>query len=97
MVLSDSSISQAVRAGNSLPMEVNISPKVGITFAEDPATPGFPNATQGFSFGLAHDPSFATATGFTPVGPLEFSLANPINDRDGDDTQTFQFALGAAF
>lgn len=30
----------------------------------------------------------------SPVGPLIFSLAAPINDRPADDTQAFQFSLG---
>ena len=30
----------------------------------------------------------------TPVGPLSFSFARPLNDREGDKTQVFQFNLG---
>ncbi|WP_236645329.1 outer membrane protein assembly factor BamA [Aidingimonas lacisalsi] len=33
----------------------------------------------------------------TPVGPLTFSVAQPINDQDEDDTQFFQFSLGQTF
>ena len=33
----------------------------------------------------------------TPVGPLTFSVAEPLNDEDGDDTQVFQFSLGQTF
>ncbi|WP_282039746.1 outer membrane protein assembly factor BamA [Halomonas alimentaria] len=33
----------------------------------------------------------------TPVGPLTFSVAEPINDESGDDTQFFQFSLGQTF
>ncbi len=33
----------------------------------------------------------------TPVGPLTFSLAEPLNDESGDDTQFFQFSLGQTF
>ncbi|AOY88211.1 outer membrane protein assembly factor BamA [Marinobacter salinus] len=33
----------------------------------------------------------------TAVGPLAFSLAKPLNDKDGDDTQVFQFSLGQTF
>nr|WP_298414919.1 outer membrane protein assembly factor BamA [uncultured Halomonas sp.] len=33
----------------------------------------------------------------TPVGPLTFSVAQPLNDESGDDTQTFQFSLGQTF
>ena len=33
----------------------------------------------------------------TPVGPLVFSLADPINDKPGDDKQSFQFSIGGVF
>ena len=31
---------------------------------------------------------------FSPVGPLSFSYAIPLNDKPGDDTEVFQFTLG---
>lgn len=33
----------------------------------------------------------------TAIGPLAFSLAKPLNAKEGDDTQTFQFSLGQPF
>ncbi|HCA04104.1 MAG TPA: outer membrane protein assembly factor BamA [Halomonas campaniensis] len=33
----------------------------------------------------------------TPVGPLTFSVAEPLSDKSGDDTQFFQFSLGQTF
>jgi outer membrane protein insertion porin family len=33
----------------------------------------------------------------TAVGPLAFSVAKPLNDVSGDDTQVFQFSLGQSF
>ncbi|WP_422823097.1 outer membrane protein assembly factor BamA [Vreelandella profundi] len=33
----------------------------------------------------------------TPVGPLTFSVARPLNEESGDDTQFFQFSLGQTF
>lgn len=33
----------------------------------------------------------------TPMGPLSIALAAPLNDKSGDDTETFQFALGQTF
>ncbi|MBI2314072.1 MAG: outer membrane protein assembly factor BamA [Betaproteobacteria bacterium] len=33
----------------------------------------------------------------SPVGPLKFSFANPLNSRDGDRIQRFQFTLGQTF
>ncbi len=31
---------------------------------------------------------------FSPVGPLSFSYAIPLNDKPGDETESFQFTLG---
>ena len=33
----------------------------------------------------------------SPMGPLKFSLAAPINKQDGDKTQVFQFQMGQTF
>lgn len=33
----------------------------------------------------------------TGIGPLSFSLSKALNDKDGDDTQAFQFSLGQPF
>ena len=33
----------------------------------------------------------------SPVGPLTFSLAEPLNETDTDETETFQFSLGTEF
>ncbi|MDW5376325.1 outer membrane protein assembly factor BamA [Halomonas sp. HP20-15] len=33
----------------------------------------------------------------TPVGPLTFSVAKPLNAKDDDDSQVFQFSLGQTF
>jgi len=38
-----------------------------------------------------------SAKWFSVIGPIEFSYAFPLNDQSGDDTQPFQFALGAQF
>lgn len=34
---------------------------------------------------------------FSPVGPLSFSLAKPLNAKDDDRTESFQFTLGVPF
>lgn len=33
----------------------------------------------------------------TPVGPLTFSVAQPLNAKDDDESQVFQFSLGQTF
>ena len=33
----------------------------------------------------------------TPIGPLTFAVAKPLNTKEGDDTQAFQFSLGQGF
>ncbi len=33
----------------------------------------------------------------TPIGPLSVSLGVPLNDKENDDTEVFQFALGQTF
>ena len=34
---------------------------------------------------------------FTPIGPLNFSLAQDLSKADDDKTETFQFSLGTTF
>ncbi|MEI2418319.1 outer membrane protein assembly factor BamA [Orrella sp. JC864] len=33
----------------------------------------------------------------SPLGPLQLSYARPLNDKPGDDTQSFQFQIGTGF
>ncbi|KAA6227728.1 outer membrane protein assembly factor BamA [Campylobacter sp. LR291e] len=33
----------------------------------------------------------------TPIGPLQLIFARPLNDKKGDDTNTFEFSLGTRF
>ena len=34
---------------------------------------------------------------FSPIGPLKFSLAAPLNKKEGDRTEIFQFQMGTMF
>ena len=34
---------------------------------------------------------------FTPIGPLNFSLAQPISKAETDKTESFRFNLGTTF
>ena len=34
---------------------------------------------------------------FTPVGPMSFSLAQPLSKKKTDKTETFRFNLGTTF
>lgn len=38
-----------------------------------------------------------SAVWLSPIGPLTFSLAKALNDQVGDETEIFQFSLGAGF
>ncbi len=38
-----------------------------------------------------------SAQWFSPLGPLEFSVAEPLNAQKGDQRQPFQFSIGTAF
>jgi outer membrane protein insertion porin family len=59
-----------------------------------------------FDYGFA-DESFTTTnarystglavTWVSPLGPLKFSLAQPLNSQPGDRTQRFQFTFGSVF
>ncbi len=65
----------------------------------------FLDAGQVFDTARGYDPELgelraSVGIGFqwiTVVGPLAFSLAQPITDKSGDETQVFQFSLGQSF
>jgi outer membrane protein insertion porin family len=43
---------------------------------------------------------FSTGVGLawnSPLGPLKFSYALPLNDKEGDRLQKFQFQVGSVF
>ena len=65
---------------------------VGQVWASGATSTGVPGIDDSlrYSTGL----SFAW---ISPVGPLKFSYAYPINKQDGDQTESFQFQLGTNF
>ena len=56
--------------------------------SNQPTSPNFANLR--YSVGLSFQ-------WISPLGPLAFSLAEPLNTKPGDQTQIFQFTLGKTF
>ena len=58
------------------------------------------DTVDGFTDVEAGDLRYAAGLGliyYSPIGPLTSSVARPLNDEAGDDTQFFQFTIGASF
>lgn len=54
-------------------------------------------STKDFSANELRMSAGLAAVWLSPVGPLSISVAQAFNDQSGDDTQFFQFNLGAGF
>jgi outer membrane protein insertion porin family len=54
-------------------------------------------ATEKFDFGELRYSAGLAFNWFSPVGPLSFSYAVPLNDKPGDQTESLQFTLGVPF
>ncbi|MFO7581097.1 outer membrane protein assembly factor BamA [Guyparkeria sp.] len=50
-----------------------------------------------FDTGTLRQSAGVALSWISPVGPLIFSYAQPLNDEAGDRTQNFQFSIGASF
>ncbi|WP_240455699.1 outer membrane protein assembly factor BamA [Halomonas faecis] len=61
------------------------------------ASDGPSRCSSGVDFGDLRYSAGVGLSWLTPVGPLTFSIAEPLNDESGDDTQAFQFSLGQTF
>ncbi|SFR50641.1 Beta-barrel assembly machine subunit BamA [Marinobacter daqiaonensis] len=94
--------------GGNLLTEASLELIVPTPFAGDTRsmrTSLFLDAGQVFDTARGFDPELSevrasVGIGFqwiTVVGPLAFSLAQPLNDQDDDETQLFQFSLGQSF
>ncbi|WP_432471913.1 outer membrane protein assembly factor BamA [Amphritea sp. HPY] len=58
---------------------------------------GSSNCESGIKF---DEIRYSVGLGFswlTPIGPLSFAFSKPMNAKDGDDEQFFEFALGRTF
>ncbi|WP_240454075.1 outer membrane protein assembly factor BamA [Halomonas sp. NO4] len=71
----------------------------GNTFLTEcyPIQSGSSDCSSGVDFGELRYSAGVGLSWLTPVGPLTFSVAEPLNDESGDDTQVFQFSLGQTF
>ena len=94
--------------GGNVLTEASLELIVPTPFAGDTRsmrTSFFLDAGQVFDSDRGFDPELgeirtSVGIGFqwiTVVGPLAFSLAKPINEQSGDETQVFQFSLGQSF
>ena len=55
------------------------------------------NCEEGVDLGEIRYSIGVSWTWITPIAPLSFNFARPINDEDGDSTDFFQFQLGTTF
>ncbi len=51
----------------------------------------------GFDLGELRYSAGLSATWLSPIGALSISLAYPLNEEEGDETQVFQFGIGQTF
>ncbi len=58
---------------------------------------GNPNCSSGIDVGDLRASVGVGVSWITFVGPLSFSIASPVVEKSGDETETFQFALGQTF
>jgi outer membrane protein insertion porin family len=57
----------------------------------------YDNTLDDFYSGSIRSSTGVALDWFSPIGPLNFSLAYPITKDDGDKTETFRFNLGTTF
>lgn len=50
-----------------------------------------------FDMGELRTSTGISAAWVSPLGPLKFSIASPLNEKDGDKTEKFQFQMGTTF
>ena len=70
------------------------------TFFDAGAAFGSGNSSFGSNTFGVNDLRFSTGVGVhwnSPLGPLKFNLAYPINAKSHDETEAFQFSMGSVF
>ena len=50
-----------------------------------------------FDMGELRTSTGISAAWISPLGPLKFSIASPLNEKEGDKTEKFQFQMGTTF
>ncbi|PIE42814.1 MAG: outer membrane protein assembly factor BamA [Gammaproteobacteria bacterium] len=94
--------------GGNMLVEASVELIFPIPFVEDARsmrTSFFLDAGNVFDTSRSYDPKVGEVrlsagisfSWLTAIGPLSFSLARPLNDKVGDETQAFQFSLGRPF
>ena len=90
----------ALNFSSTIPQFFEESQNVDFLFFIDTANVwgvDYNNALDDFYSGSIRSSTGVALDWFSPIGPLNFSLAYPITKDDGDKTETFRFNLGTTF
>jgi outer membrane protein insertion porin family len=69
----------------------------GATFGPSPSTGRYADLYEKFAFGDLRYSAGVAVLWVSPLGPLKFSLAQPLVSKTGDQEEVFQFTLGNVF
>ena len=90
----------AINFSSTIPQFFEESQNVDFLFFIDAANVwgvDYDNVLDDFYSGSIRSSTGVALDWFSPIGPLNFSLAYPITKDDGDKTETFRFNLGTTF
>ena len=68
---------------------------IGNVFLDD--RPTFNSSKTGFQVDQLRSSVGLSLVWISPIGPLRFSYAETLNDKDDDDLRAFQFSIGSSF